>query len=164
MRRSDPPSRVDSFAKGSSIAFFSSYYEDSVAMRVSSFRRSRFCTGRTFSVFRCPSVPFQAHCLPLAEESVPSTTWTLTYYGILPRLMPVSASPLYAWCGGYGKTSCGNSGSTVPVSPCTQDLQDHIIHAFWYFLLRRHATVHHWLSPPGKSLSWRSFALNLLSL
>ena len=39
-------------------------------MRVSSFRRSRFCAYGTWSTFRCPSVPSQGHSLPHAGESV----------------------------------------------------------------------------------------------
>src|SRR5260370_35755552 len=49
------------------------YYGGSVAMRLATFRRSRFCVSETLSVFRCLFVPSQVHYLPLAGESVPST-------------------------------------------------------------------------------------------
>ena len=42
------------------------YYEDSVTMRVSTFRRSRFCVHETCSAVRCPFVPYQGHSLQYA--------------------------------------------------------------------------------------------------
>ncbi len=49
-------------------------------MRVSSFRRSRFCTYGTWSTFRRPSVPSQGHSLPHAGESVQLAASLLTCY------------------------------------------------------------------------------------
>src|SRR6266699_1337545 len=49
------------------------YYGGSVAMRLATFRRSRFCVSETLSVVRCLFIPSQVQYLPLARESVPST-------------------------------------------------------------------------------------------
>ena len=60
-----------------------SYYGGSVAVRLSTGRRSRVCAYETLSACRSPSVPSQAHCLPLAGESVPPSAITLMYSSVV---------------------------------------------------------------------------------
>ena len=60
---SDPPSRAAPSLKGKRLCFSFNYYEGSVALRVSTCRRSRFCVHETCSAVRCPFVPYQDHFL-----------------------------------------------------------------------------------------------------
>ena len=60
-----------------------SYYGGSVALRLSTGRRSRVCAYETVSACRSPSVPYQAHCLSLAGESVPPSAITLVYSSVV---------------------------------------------------------------------------------
>jgi len=79
-----------------------SYYGGSVTLRLSTCRRSRVCTYETLSACRSPSVPSQAHCPSLAEESVPPSAITLVYFRIQRSRMRIPASPPQTWCGGCG--------------------------------------------------------------
>src|SRR6266567_7340495 len=51
-------------------------------MRLSTGRRSRVCPEETMSACRSPFVPYQAHCLFLAEESVAPSAITLVYFSV----------------------------------------------------------------------------------
>ncbi len=66
-----------------SCATWAQYYEGSVAMSVSAGGRSRICSYETFSAFRCPSVPYQAHCLLLTGESVSRPNAQDGYSGVV---------------------------------------------------------------------------------
>ncbi|EFH86517.1 hypothetical protein Krac_7817 [Ktedonobacter racemifer DSM 44963] len=74
-----------------SCATWAHYYGNSVAMRLASFRRSRFCAKRTLSVFRCPFVSYRVHYPLLTGESV-SIIWIP--YDVF------SVSSLWAWWDG----------------------------------------------------------------
>ena len=56
------------------------YYGGSVALSVSTFRRSRFCAYGTCRVFRCPFVLCRVHYPPYIEESVRLPNWAATYF------------------------------------------------------------------------------------
>ena len=47
--------------------------------RFSTFRRSRFCTYETCSVFRCPFVPYRVHYPLYIEESIGVSNFTIPY-------------------------------------------------------------------------------------
>ncbi len=79
--RSGPLSRVAPSLTGIS------YYGGSVAVRVSPDRRSRIYPEKTLRTWRCPSVPFQAPCLLLTGESVPSASLLLVSFHISPYQM-----------------------------------------------------------------------------
>jgi hypothetical protein len=77
---SDPPSRVAPSFLLERRCSLSPYYGGSVTMRLSTFRRSRFCAYETCSVFRCPFVPYRVHYPPYIEESVRlSRSWQPVY-------------------------------------------------------------------------------------
>jgi hypothetical protein len=61
------------------LRFLPHYYEDSVAMSLSAFRRSRFCICSTYSAFRCPSVPYLVRYQRPTEESVLPDVSSLAY-------------------------------------------------------------------------------------
>ena len=114
-------------------------YGGSVAVRFATFRRSRFCTYETCSVFRCPFVLCQVHYLPYIEESVGLPNFITACFPQLSTLRLFRCRHLR-----HGLTDVRTimrelGFSNWPASPCTQDLQGHDIHAFSHALLFRHA-------------------------
>lgn len=59
---------------------FLEYYGGSVALRLSSGRRSRFCAEKTCSVFRCPFVLFRVHYPPSIGGSIDDEDWGLMFF------------------------------------------------------------------------------------
>jgi hypothetical protein len=55
-------------------------YGGSVAMRLSTFRRSRFCAYETCSVFRCPFVLFRVHYPPFIGGGGVHEDWGLMFF------------------------------------------------------------------------------------
>src|SRR5436305_3463474 len=76
-------------------------YGGSVALRFASFRRSRFCVYETFSVFRCPFVPYLVHYQLFIEGGC----FLQTDY-----LCLSSISSSQAWFDGCGLPSYRNLG------------------------------------------------------
>lgn len=147
--RSDPPSRAAPSLVNMRLCTLANYYEVSVAMSLSTFRRSRFCAYETLSAFRCPSVLCQVPYLLLAGESVP-----------FPKIRGcITASNATRCVFQRRHFMHGVADAKFIVrelrfdSPnftnCAQDWQTHEIHAFPHVPRYEHATVHHWLSPPG---------------
>ena len=58
------------------------YYGGSATLGLSTFRPSRFCAYGTLTVCGCPFVPFQAHCLLSANESIPRSSRETWYFGV----------------------------------------------------------------------------------
>src|SRR5579859_2160326 len=73
-------------------------------MRLASFRRSRFCAYETFSVFRCPFVPYQVHYPLFIEEG---------YFLQTDYLCSFSISSSFAWFDGCCLTSYRNLDSAI---------------------------------------------------
>ena len=89
--------------KGVASLFFPWYYGGSVALRLASFRRSRFCAYETFSVFRCLFVPYLVHYQLFIGGGCLQTDYLCTF--------PIS--PSHAWFDGCGLTSYRNLGSAI---------------------------------------------------
>ena len=82
-------------------------YGGSVAIRLATCRRSRFCVYETLSVFRCLFVPSQVHYLLLARESVPSTRIRVWVLRIHLSKMRFPASSCWTWYDGCGHHRTG---------------------------------------------------------
>src|SRR5207245_9310593 len=80
--RSDPPSRVAPSLSKRRLCFFLRYYEDSVAIGLSSRRRSRVCAYGTLTALRCPFVPYQAHCPQFAKEGLAMSSKNTWCFGV----------------------------------------------------------------------------------
>jgi hypothetical protein len=123
-----------------------SYYGGSLAVRLSTCRRSRVCSEETMSACRSPFVPYQAHCLSLAEES---------FYPKRDHLGVFQRRHAETCCGGCGRHRtelgfdnfsltmrtglAGRSRTCLPQIPALAACSCPL-----------------WLSPPGQPLSWRS--------
>jgi len=90
------------------------YYGGSVAMRLVSFRRSRFCAYETCSVFRCPFVPYLVHHQLFIEEGFWSSISLMTYCFLqTDYLCSFSISPSQAWFDGCCLASYRNLGLAI---------------------------------------------------
>src|SRR5258708_16714902 len=65
---SHPPSRAAPLTSRDRRCFLKVSYGGSVALRLSSLRRSRICADATDSVFWCPFVLYRTHCPPHIER------------------------------------------------------------------------------------------------
>jgi hypothetical protein len=128
-------------------------------MRFATCRRSRFCVYETCSLFRCPFVPSQVHYLPLVGESMASTTVTCLRI-CLPR-MRFPTSPCSTWNDGCGPHRAGTQVQQLSSFTVQTGLAERRNTCLLSFSALRACYSHLWVSPPGKPLSWRLFALTL---
>lgn len=98
----------------------SEYYGGSEPIGLASRRASRVYTHETLSTFRCPSVPYQAHCLLLTVKSFAHPVVHDVCYRVI-------ASDMLRW---MTRSIVQNSDSTVPVSPYVQNLRYSDPHIF----------------------------------
>jgi hypothetical protein len=98
----------------------SEYYGGSEPIGLASRRVSRVYAHETLSTLRCPSVPYQAHCLPLTVKSFPHPASYDAYYS-------VTASDMLRW---MTENIVQNSDSIVPISPYVQNSRCSGLHIF----------------------------------
>ncbi len=108
------------------------YYENSVAMRASSCRRSRFYLYETFSPFRCPVRFLElARYKSLTTESVCQVVFPLTF-SCRTALHGIVVTSFQICYDGWAIASLETWIQAIQLSPCGQDLQRVTLHIFGF--------------------------------